>query len=206
MKESHYESHTLEGNPCNMPSHFHLCNARSGMKRSCQTRGDKNSTKKGHVGRATLEYAQERCESHFLLAWHIKFQEKRIIMSNRHIPSDDNNLTDLRQINYKLSAQALEKNTGQIQVSNRTGRHDGLYFVCTPPFLFQWDRRSSGRSLLISCHFMKTNRVRISCLYYPWKVARSRCLTRPLTIRLLLWLFSQHAMNREILKRQDHLS
>ena len=139
MKETRCESHISEGNPYNMPSQSRFCNARSGMKQSRQTRGDKNSTRKGHVGGATLEYAREKYVSHFSLAWHIKFQRRQTIMSNRHIPSDNNNLMDFRRIDQKLSVRALEKDAGQIQVSDRrprTERHDGLYsrlhsaFIC----------------------------------------------------------------------------
>ena len=75
MKETRCGSHTLEGNPYNMPSQSRLCNARSGMKQARQTRGDKNSTRKGHAGGATLEFAREEYVSYcdFSLAWHIRF-------------------------------------------------------------------------------------------------------------------------------------
>jgi len=75
MKETRCESHTSEGNPYNMPSQSHLCNVRSGMKQARQTRGDKNSTRKGHAGEATLEFAREEYASYrdFSLAWHLRF-------------------------------------------------------------------------------------------------------------------------------------
>jgi hypothetical protein len=70
MKETRCGSHTSEGNPYNMPSQSRLCNVRSGMKQARQTRGDKNNTRKGHVGGATREFAREEYVSYreFLLA------------------------------------------------------------------------------------------------------------------------------------------
>jgi hypothetical protein len=134
MKETHHESHTSKGNPYSMPSQSHLCNARSGMKQSRQTLGDKNSTRRGRVGGANLEYTQDGYVCHFSLAWHIRCQGRQIIMSN-------NTHTKRRQQLDELGlnrSQAQCSSAGEICLSNTSQRRaENRGALSVPSFAFE---------------------------------------------------------------------